>query len=102
MVAVGLTYFAFITSLSTVLQQNLADHERGSVTALWIMGFGGTVPIGNLLAGPVIEATSMTAVMLVGAVCALALAGYARLSPSPVADGGAGHTPAPPFRVLAS
>jgi predicted MFS family arabinose efflux permease len=85
-VAVGLTYFAFITSLSTVLQQNLSDHERGSVTALWIMGFGGTVPIGNLLAGPVIEATSMTAVMLVGAVCALALAGYARLSPSPAAD----------------
>ena len=81
-VVVGLTYFAFITSLSTVLQQNLTDHERGSVTALWIMGFGGTVPIGNLLAGPVIEATSMTAVMLVGAVFALALAGYARLSPS--------------------
>ena len=78
--AVGITYFAFITSLSTVLQQNLDDHERGGVTALWIMGFGGTVPIGNLLAGPVIEWTSMTAVMLVGAACALALVPYARLT----------------------
>ena len=82
---VGLTYFAFITSLSTVLQARLADHERGSVTALWIMGFGGTVPIGNLLAGPVIEATSMTAVMLVGAVCA-SVAAYARLDPVPEAQ----------------
>ena len=81
---VGLTYFAFITSLSTVLQQNLDDGERGAVTALWIMGFGGTVPVGNLLAGPVIEATSITAVMLFGAVVALALAAYARLEPPEV------------------
>ena len=77
-VIVGLTYFAFITSLSTVLQEGLEDHERGRVMALWIMGFGGTVPIGNLIAGPIIEATSITAVMLVGAACALALASYAR------------------------
>jgi MFS family permease len=82
---VGLTYFAFITSLSTVLQESLADHERGGVTALWIMGFGGTVPIGNLIAGPIIEMTSMTAVMLVGAACALGLARYARLRPGELA-----------------
>lgn len=81
MLVVGVTYFAFITSLSTVLQESLADHERGAVTALWIMGFGGTVPIGNLLAGPVIEATSISAVMLAGAACALALSFYARLGP---------------------
>jgi MFS family permease len=78
--ALGLTYFALITSLSTVLQHRLADHTRGRVMALWIMGFGGTVPIGNLLAGPVIEATSVTAVMLFGVGCALALAWYARPS----------------------
>jgi MFS family permease len=83
---VGLTYFAFITSLSTVLQADLADHERGSVMALWIMGFGGTVPIGNLIAGPIIEATSMSTVMLVGAVCALALVFYARLDPPSVGE----------------
>ena len=76
---VGLAYFAVITSLSTVLQQRLDDANRGRVMALWIMGFGGTVPIGNLIAGPFIEATSVTVVMLFGAVVALALAAYANL-----------------------
>jgi MFS family permease len=79
----GLTYFMFITSLSTVLQADLADHERGRVMALWIMGFGGTVPIGNLLAGPLIEATSVTTVLLGGAACSLALARYARFDRRP-------------------
>jgi hypothetical protein len=51
--------------------------------ALWIMAFGGTVPIGNLIAGPVIEATSITAVLLVGAVVAAGLAVYARVAPGP-------------------
>lgn len=76
---VGLAYFAVITSLSTVLQQRLDDANRGRVMALWIMGFGGTVPIGNLLAGPFIEATSITVVVLFGTVIALALAWYADL-----------------------
>jgi MFS family permease len=77
--AVGFSYFAFLTSLSTVLQERLDDHQRGRVMALWIMGFGGTVPIGNLLAGPLIDHTSITLVMLGGAVCALVLTLYARL-----------------------
>jgi predicted MFS family arabinose efflux permease len=79
---VGFSYFAVITSLSTVMQQRLDDTNRGRVMALWIMGFGGTVPIGNLLAGPVIDATSVTAVILFGAVVATALAFYARLEPA--------------------
>jgi MFS family permease len=78
-VIVGLTYFAFITSLSTVLQARLEDHERGRVMALWIMAFGGSVPIGNLIAGPIIDATSATTVLLGGAAVALGLAAYARL-----------------------
>ncbi|MGV3758630.1 MAG: MFS transporter [Actinomycetota bacterium] len=78
---VGLAYFAVITSLSTVLQQRLDDSNRGRVMALWMMGFGGTVPVGNLLAGPVIEATSITAVVLFGAVVAVGLAWYADLDP---------------------
>ena len=83
----GLAYFAVITSLSTVLQQRLDDSNRGRVMALWIMGFGGTVPIGNLIAGPLIEATSVTTVMLGGAVVALGLAAYADLeAPTEVSD----------------
>jgi MFS family permease len=76
---VGLAYFAVITSLSTVLQQRLDDSNRGRVMALWIMGFGGTVPIGNLIAGPLIQALSVTSVVLAGAVVALGLAAYADL-----------------------
>ncbi|MFL6206007.1 MAG: MFS transporter [Acidimicrobiales bacterium] len=82
---VGLAYFAVITSLSTVLQQRLDDSNRGRVMALWIMGFGGTVPIGNLIAGPLIEATSVTAVVLAGAVFTLFLAAYADLEDHSVA-----------------
>ncbi|MDQ2650797.1 MAG: MFS transporter [Actinomycetota bacterium] len=78
---VGLAYFAVITSLSTVLQQQLEDRDRGRVMALWIMAFGGTVPIGNLIAGPVIEATSVTAVVLFGAIVAGMLA-VVRLGPA--------------------
>ncbi len=79
---VGLAYFAVITSLSTVLQQRLDDANRGRVMALWIMGFGGTVPIGNLIAGPIIEATNITIVVLAGAVVAVVLAWYADLTPA--------------------
>jgi len=86
---VGLAYFAVITSLSTVLQQRLDDSNRGRVMALWIMGFGGTVPIGNLIAGPLIDATSVTTVVLAGVVVALVLAAYADLMPAVSRSGGA-------------
>jgi MFS family permease len=81
---VGLAYFAVITSLSTVLQQRLDDSSRGRVMALWIMGFGGTVPIGNLIAGPLIEASSVTTVILAGAVVAVGLGAYADLDAPPL------------------
>jgi predicted MFS family arabinose efflux permease len=79
---VGIAYFAVVTALSTVLQVRLDDGNRGRVMALWIMGFGGTVPLGNLLAGPLIESTSISTVMLMGAAVAAGLACYADLSPS--------------------
>jgi MFS family permease len=82
-VLVGFAYFAIITSLSTVLQERLDDRNRGRVMALWIMGFGGTVPIGNLLAGPIIEKSSVTIVVFAGAVIALALAAVAQLDGPP-------------------
>ena len=75
----GYAYFVVITSLSTVLQEHVDDAVRGRVMALWIMGFGGTVPVGVLIAGPLSSVTSITFVLLVGAVAAIALAGYANL-----------------------
>jgi MFS family permease len=65
--------------LSTLLQEQLDDRVRGRVMALWVMSFGGTVPIGSLVAGAVIEATSITVVMLFSAACAALLSGYAYL-----------------------
>ncbi len=75
----GYAYFVVITSLSTVLQEHVDDAVRGRVMALWIMGFGGTVPVGVLVAGPIAQATSITFILLFGAVVAIALAFYADL-----------------------
>ena len=76
---VGFFYFATVTSLSTVLQQRLDNQVRGRVMALWIMAFGGTVAIGGLVAGPVIDATSVTFVLLIGAAVATLLVPFADL-----------------------
>ena len=70
----GAAYFATTTSMMTILQSRLAPNERGRVMALWFMAFGGTVPLGNLLFGPVIDAVGARWVLLGGAVWALFLA----------------------------
>lgn len=80
---VGFFYFSVVTSLSTVLQSHLAGFERGRVMALWMMAFGGTVPLGNLIAGPLIDATSVTTVVFPGAIIALGLAWWADLDARP-------------------
>jgi MFS family permease len=80
---VGFFYFAMVTALSVVLQERLADAVRGRVMALWVMAFGGTIPLGLLVAGPLAERTSISLVMGYGVLAALALAGYARLRPPP-------------------
>jgi hypothetical protein len=70
-----------ITSLATVLQENVDDGIRGRIMALWIMGFGGIVPVGVLVGGFVASYTSVTLVLLIGAAAALLLAPYANLEP---------------------
>jgi MFS family permease len=72
-VVLGYMYFLVVTCLSTILQKQLRDEQRGRVMALWIMVFGGTVPLGVLVAGPFAKSYS-TEVLLVGAVWALVLA----------------------------
>jgi MFS family permease len=84
----GAFYFAFITALNTALQARLEDAVRGRVMALWIMGFGGTVAVGNLIAGPIVGAVGITAVLIFGAGVALLLAWYADLR-EPVGQVGA-------------
>ena len=74
---VGAFYFAFITALNTTLQARLENAVRGRVMALWMMGFGGTVGVGNLIVGPVVSALGITNVLLVGAGVAIVLAWFA-------------------------
>jgi MFS family permease len=80
---VGFFYFATVTSLSTDLQSSLDDAVRGRVMALYMMCFGGTVPLGLLAAGPIANHTSVTTVIVAGAVVAglLAIAVRPRRSP---------------------
>jgi MFS family permease len=77
----GFAYFIVITALSTVLQEHLDDAVRGRVMALWIMSFGGTVPIGVAVGGWLVSAAGMTitGVMLLGVVVAGVLAWYCDL-----------------------
>jgi predicted MFS family arabinose efflux permease len=76
----GYMYFVVITSLSTVLQEDLEESMRGRVMALWIMGFGGTVPLGVLVAGWFENVTSITVVLIAGAVWAVVLAAWSSAS----------------------
>ncbi len=69
----GISYFGTTTSMMTIVQSRLADHERGRVMSLWFMAFGGTVPLGNLVFGPVIDAVGARWVLVGGAVWALFL-----------------------------
>ena len=80
-VVLGAVYFAVITSLSTVLQQDLDNAVRGKVMALWIMGFGGVVPFGGLTGGYVIEHFGITTLIVVSAVVAVGIAWWADLRP---------------------
>ena len=51
----GFFYFVTATAMITLFQQNMADTERASVMPLWFMAFGGTVTLGGLAFGPVID-----------------------------------------------
>lgn len=76
----GLCYFGTTTSMMTVMQSRLADHERGRVMSLWFMAFGGTVPLGNLVFGPVIDAIGARWVLLGGAAWSLFLAHWCNIA----------------------
>lgn len=78
--ALGFVYFMTATALSSVMQRNLADNERALAMPVWFMAFGGTVPIGNLIAGPIIDAIGARWVLGFGAVFAVFLAWWSNLA----------------------
>ncbi len=79
--ATGWCYFVVITSLSTILQEEVDDDHRGRVMGLWMLGWAGLVPLGSLIGGPIIDAVGFTWVFLFGAAVAAALVFYADLRP---------------------
>lgn len=82
---VGLFYFTMPTALSTFLQLHLGDEIRGRVMALWIISFGGTVAITNLVSGAIVELTSLTLVLFAGAIASVFMAIFVRLESGPMA-----------------
>jgi MFS family permease len=76
----GFAYFAAVTSLSTVLQEEVDDAYRGRIMSLWQLAFAGMVPLGVMAAGPIAEASSIRVVLLYGAVAAVGLCWYARVN----------------------
>lgn len=78
--ALGFVYFMTATALASVMQRNLADNERAMAMPLWFMAFGGTVPVGNLIAGPIMDAVGARWVLGFGAAFAVLLAWWANLA----------------------
>ena len=102
----GLFYFMTATAITTTFQLNMKNTERATVMPLWFMVFGGTVPIGNLLFGVVIEWIGARAVLGFGAAFALFLAWWVDLRKLPQTaflpeeDGGEPFTPTNAARLL--
>jgi predicted MFS family arabinose efflux permease len=72
----GAAYFVIVTALSTTLQMRVPDEVRGRVMGLWMMAWAGLVPLGGLIAGPIIDTVGISAVLLAGAVVAAGLATF--------------------------
>ncbi len=70
----GGAYFVIVTALSTTLQMRVPDEVRGRVMGLWMMAWAGLVPLGGLIAGPIIDSIGITPVLVFGAAVATALA----------------------------
>jgi MFS family permease len=96
----GFAYFMTATAITTTLQLNMKNTERATVMPLWFMVFGGTVPVGNLIFGVVIEWLGVRTVLAIGAGVALFLAWWLDLRRLPQsaflaeADGGEPYQPA--------
>jgi MFS family permease len=79
----GTFYFLIATAMVTSFQQNLRDTERVRVMPLWFMSFGGTITVGGLIAGPIMDAIGARWILLAGAIYAFFLAWWCDLDRLP-------------------
>ena len=63
----GFFYFGTTTAMATIFQGRARDEERGRLMSLWFVAFGGTVAIGPLIFGPIMDAVGARWVLLIGA-----------------------------------
>jgi MFS family permease len=75
----GTTYFSTTTALMTVLQSRLELQVRARVLSLWFMAFGGTIPIGNIIFGPVMDSVGARPVLYLGAAWAVFLSWWCNI-----------------------
>ncbi len=78
--ALGFAYFFTTTSMMTVVQGRLEPEVRGRVMALWFMAFGGTVPLGNMLFAPIIDAHGAQWLLVMSALWAAVLAWWCNIA----------------------
>lgn len=83
---VALFYFTLPTVFATLWQEHVDSSIRGRVAAIWVLSFGGVVPIGNLIGGRLAEATSLSFLMNIGVASAVAMGIFARITPGPIVD----------------
>jgi MFS family permease len=74
----GACYFGTVTAMLTVLQQHISAAMRAPVMAIWFMFFGGTVPVGALGGGYLMDHWAVEPVILIGAAWALVLAAVSK------------------------
>ncbi len=74
----GVAYVMVFTSISIRLQIGLDLAIRGRVMALWVMSFGGMIPVGALIGGVIIEASSLSVLLLSSACAAILLIPFNR------------------------
>jgi len=75
----GVSYFSTTTALMTILQSRLEINVRARVLSLWFMAFGGSIPLGNVIFGPLMDRIGARPVLLIGAAWALFLSWWCNI-----------------------
>jgi len=71
---VGFCYFSMTTALNTMLQHLADDDKRGRIMSLFVVTWGGLIPVGAIWMGAVADATSAPFVVVLGASVCLVFA----------------------------